>query len=148
MIDIEHVLEHFTSTVKSKISGILGSSLWTAIFIMVIIFIILMTIYPTQKNQPVGNILRPTFYMFFCTFMIVFLHDSYLLDDASKTVLKEKTDEIVGGMKEFRNRETNIYKALHGEDGYIKPRVHEDEDTNTPIIPEEPIDHTMNPIDL
>jgi hypothetical protein len=47
---------------------------------------------------------------------------------ASKTISQEKTDEIIGGMKEFRNRETNIYKALNSEKNEynIKPRKYDE----------------------
>ena len=125
MINIEAVFSSVTGVINKYISGVLKSTLWTSVFIITIIFFILMTIFPTQREKPFYVIMKPVLYMFFAIFATLFLHDAHILNLATKTVSQEATDNVVGGMKEFRNRETNIYKALNPTSGgdTINPRI-------------------------
>jgi len=127
MINIEAVFSSVTNFINKYISGILKSTLWTSVFIITIIFFILMTIFPTQREKPLYVIMKPILYMFFAVFATLFLHDSHILDAATKTISRENINEIVGGMEEFRNRETNIYKALNGETADINPRKYDND---------------------
>ena len=89
-----------------------------------------MIMYPTKGGSHFYKIFKPIVYIFLFTLSILFIHDSCMND-----YLKEKADaleseEIIGGIKEFRNknRDTNIYEVLYPGDPNksekIKPREH------------------------
>lgn len=128
MINIETLFASALNRIGNYVSFILNSTLYTSIFILIIMLLIVISIRGKSNLEiPV----KPFIYAFLAIYTTMFLHDARLLSVAKKSVNDEITDEIVGGMKDFRNRETNIYKALHGLDN-SQNLYDSDHDSETP----------------
>lgn len=109
----------------------LKSSIWTAILITAIIAVVLMLLYPTRPRTPFYKILRPLLYMFIFTLIVMFMHDSVLLDEIKLRTEELESKEVAGGLQTFnqKNRSANIYEVLYpgdseGGDEDIEPRPH------------------------
>lgn len=63
---------------SDALNNILGSSLFVAILISLVIMLIVMICYPAKAGTSFGTVAKMGIYIFFATLTIVFLHDSVL----------------------------------------------------------------------
>ncbi len=96
------------------LNNTLKSTTWTAILTTLIICFIIMVMYPTKKNPPRNKLARTFVYIFIANLIILFMHDTYLLDQVKNRVNELDANQIVGGLQIFNqeNRSANIYDIL------------------------------------
>lgn len=102
--------EYFGETIKS--------TFWTSILIIIVITFILMIMYPTKKRESFRKLFKPIIYIFLSILIILFVHDSCILDNVDARKAEEEVEKTIGGIKELHNREiksTNIYDVLYPE---------------------------------
>lgn len=58
------------------LNGILGSSVFIAILISIIMILLIMIFYPAKSGTPASVLFKMFVYMFFSTLLVVFLHDA------------------------------------------------------------------------
>ena len=60
------------------LNNILGSSLFVSVVITLLVVLLIMIMYPAKKGTPFSVICKLFIYMFFCSLLVIFLHDSVL----------------------------------------------------------------------
>lgn len=60
------------------LNNILGSSLFVAITIALLMILLIMVLYPAKKGTPISVLCKIFIYMFFGSLLIIFLHDSVI----------------------------------------------------------------------
>jgi len=83
---------------SDALNSILGSSLFVAILISLVMMLLVMIFYPAKPGTGFGIVARMGLYMFFSTLLIVFLHDSvlkYIFEDKAQIA---NNDDIMRGV--------------------------------------------------
>lgn len=70
------------------LNNVLGSSLFVSIIVALIMVLLVMIMYPAQKNTPFSVICKMFLYMFLGSIIVVFLHDGVI-----KCMLQEEIDD-------------------------------------------------------
>lgn len=134
-IDIEFVSKFIKTVCFSYIGNTFRSTLWTAILIVVVILVIVIVLYPKGKNIPIGSYIKPVLYTFLSTLLLLFIHDSCLQDENKMSRENESAENVIGGIKMFRGKESStggVYEAVYGKEDNsellsddVKTRTHE-----------------------
>jgi len=126
-IDISYAYNFIKTTCIGHLGIILKSTLWTAVLISAIILIIVIFLYPFEKNKSFSRAMKPIIYTFLSTIIIMFIHDS-CIKDASKILVDDvSANNIIGGIKMHgeKNAEPSIYEMVYGEgEEQVKTRHH------------------------
>lgn len=127
-VDIFDSLGSFKKIFIDNFGKTMRSPIWTSIFIVVIILCIFIFIFP-KKDKNIFRMIKPTLYMFLSVILILFVHDSVVIDDVKDTQHERKIEETVDKLKLFKDRheKNNIYEAMGGdatEEDIIEPRKH------------------------
>lgn len=73
---------------SSALNNILSSSIFVAIVIAIIMTLLIMILYPAKKGTPFFLVGKMFVYMFFISWLVIFLHDSvlrYTFDEDKQT---------------------------------------------------------------
>lgn len=77
---------------------ILGSSFFVAIIIALLMIILIMILYPAQKNTPFSVVCKLFIYMFFGSMLVVFLHDGVIKTMYEEEQLSKEHDSLMSGV--------------------------------------------------
>ncbi len=115
-LDINYSINYAQNIFSHYLGKTMRSTLWTATMIVIVTLFITLIIYPSKNKKTFTDCVRPIIYSFLCTLVILFIHDSFLNTDANSNKRDRESDEIIENMKLYRDKETNIYKAIGGYD--------------------------------
>ena len=115
-LDINYSINYAQNIFSYYLGKTMRSTLWTATIIVIITLFITLIIYPSKNKKTFTDCVRPIIYSFLCTLVVLFIHDSFLNTDANSNKRDRESDEIIENMKLYRDKETNIYKAIGGYD--------------------------------
>ena len=118
--DIGYIFSSTKNIFTKYFGETIKSTLWTAVLIIIIIALILMVLYPTKEKESFRKLFKPIIYIFLSILIILFIHDSCLLDNVKARQEELEVEKTIGGIKELHNREvksTNIYDVLYPETG-------------------------------
>jgi hypothetical protein len=82
---------------SSVLNGVLGSSIFVAVLITLVMTVLIMIMYPAKRGTKFTTVGKMGIYMFFITLLIVFLHDSvirYISEDLAQS--RSENDFIKG----------------------------------------------------
>jgi len=104
---------------KNTFSGFFGSSLrspfWMALIITVVIILIILFVYPAKKSASVGKLFKLMIYIFITGLILLFLHDSALMDSWKIEHEDERQRQAIGGMSDFINNGGRPLLPVGGE---------------------------------
>ena len=106
---------------SNVLNGILGSSLFVAILISIMMMLIVMIFYPAKQGTGFGTIAKMGLYMFFTTLLIVFLHDSVLKYVFEEESTVSSNDDFMRGVNLSGKNPVYSYES-------VKPTLDEVED--------------------
>lgn len=127
MIDLNSSIKKTSNLVFSSplLNGILGSSLFVAVVISLIMVILIMLYYPAQLGTPFSIVCKIFIYMFLASFLVVFLHDGvfkFLLQEQEQ----ERNDEDI-----LSGTNNNGRDVVYNNTPMVNP--------NTVVIPTQPV---------
>lgn len=102
------------SFASKGMNGLFVSKFYTTAILTVMIIILVMIIYPGQKNTPVWILVKLGFYVFLVSLGMIFMHDCVVFHEYEKKVGGDESDEFIGGL----NGGGNI--AFSGSDDKVK----------------------------
>lgn len=101
------------SFASKGMNGLFHSKFYTSAILTVMIIILIMVIYPGQKNTPMWILAKLGFYIFIVSIGIIFMHDCVSYNEYSKKVGGAEDETIIAAM----GGENNI--AFGGNDDII-----------------------------
>lgn len=102
------------SFASKGMNGLFVSKFYTTAILTVMIIILVMIIYPCQKNTPVWILVKLGFYVFIVSLGMIFMHDCVVFHEYDKKVGGDESDEFIEGL----NGDGNI--AFNGSDDKVK----------------------------
>ncbi len=79
------------------LNSILGSSIFVAVSIALIMVLLIMFMYPAKSGTPFSIVCKMFIYMFFMTLMVVFLHDGVIKYMFEEELTDKANDDIMQG---------------------------------------------------
>lgn len=104
------------------LNNILGNSIFIAVCIALLMVLLIMIMYPAEADTPFSVVCKMFLYMFFGSFVIVFLHDGVIKHMMQDSQEEKYQEEILSGVNS-QNR-VNIY----GPQPVIKPNIEPSEE--------------------
>lgn len=86
------------SFASKGMNGLFGSKFYTTAILTSMIIVLIMILYPCQKNTPVWILGKLGFYIFVVTLGIIFVHDCVVYHNYEKETHDTETDEFIGGL--------------------------------------------------
>lgn len=80
------------------INYILGSSLFIAIIIALVMVLLIMIMYPARKNTQLSVLCKMFIYMFFSSLLIVFLHDGVIKTMYDEELQSSEENNMMSGI--------------------------------------------------
>lgn len=80
------------------LNNILGSSIFVALTIAIIMILIIMFMYPAKSGTPFSIVGKMFIYMFFITLMVIFLHDGVIKYMFEEELGEKASDDIMQGV--------------------------------------------------
>lgn len=114
---------------KGIFGGFFGTSLrspfWMALIITVIIILIILFVYPAKKSASLSKLFKLMIYIFVTSLILIFLHDSAMLEAWKIEHEDEKQRQAIGVMSDFINNGSRpIIPTAGGEKiPIIEPRI-------------------------
>lgn len=114
--DINYSINYIKNIFSLYFGKTMRSTLWISTLITIIILFITLILYPSKNKKSFSDSVKPIIYTFLFTLIIVFIHDSFLNEDANLNKRNMESDEVIENIKLYRDKESNIYKAIGGYD--------------------------------
>ena len=115
-LDINYSINYAKDIFSIYFGKIMRSTLWISTLITIIILFITLILYPSKNKKLFSDSVKPIIYTFLFTLIIIFIHDSFLKEDANINKRNMESDEVLENIKLYRDKESNIYKAIGGYD--------------------------------
>ena len=115
-LDINYSINYVRNIFYLYFGKTIRYTLWVSTLITIIILFITLVLYPSKNKKSFSDSVKPVIYTFLFVLIIMFIHDSFLNEDANLNKRDMESDEVLENMKLYRDKETNIYKAIGGYD--------------------------------
>lgn len=110
------------SFASKGMNSLFVSRFYTTAILTVMIIILIMIIYPGQKNTPVWILVKLGFYIFLVSLGLIFIHDCVVYHEYEKEVGNSASEQFIGGL----NSNENI--PFKGSDDHISINPHKSND--------------------
>jgi hypothetical protein len=86
------------SFASKGMNGLFVSRFYTTAILTVMIIILVMILYPCQKNTPIWVLVKLGFYVFLVSLGMIFIHDCVVFHEYEKKVGGDESDDFIGGL--------------------------------------------------
>jgi len=96
-IDLSNTLKSTCgwSFASKGMNGIFVSKFYTSSFLTIIIIVLIMILYPCQRNTPALILVKLGFYIFLASLGMIFIHDCVVYHEYEKEVSGQNSDDFV-----------------------------------------------------
>jgi hypothetical protein len=120
------------------LNGVLGSSLFVALVIAIVMVLLIMFMYPAKHGTPFMLVVKMFIYMFFISMVVIFLHDGVAKAAIAEEYRGKELDDLARGID--RTGKDPVY----GNTPVVRPRTGAGEPAaavsqQTPSPPSQPI---------
>jgi hypothetical protein len=103
------------------LNNVLGSSIFVAVSITLLVILIIMIMYPAKNNTPFSLICKMFLYILFGSFILVFLHDGVIKHMLNEDIEDKYKEEMMSGINP-QNRD-----LLYGPQAVVRPNIVEEQ---------------------
>ena len=86
------------SFASKGMNGLFVSKFYTTAILTIMIIVLIMILYPCQKNTPVWLLGKLGFYIFIVTLSVIFVHDCVIYHTYEKELNEDETSQFIGGL--------------------------------------------------